>query len=226
MSPPDPETVLSTGSPDVDGTRIPPGSDRKRVVLVEGGSEHEIGWATEDLSLIEEDGRLALKRVQTLDSSVFGRRTTTSLFVRGSLEPLWHRTAVEDRVITAEYRGLHVVRRHREGGRETMREDIDLSSGRFDVHGIELLLRALPIEKGWEARIVTYDPVAGAERDVEAHVVRREGVEVGGGRLAAAWVVDVDFGAVCQRYWVGTDYPELLRQSTMLPDESVVEFVR
>lgn len=74
---------------------------------------------------------------------------------------------------------------------------------------LPMLLRALPLEKGYATQINTFMPIAAQLERVNVSVVDEESVTTEGGTYLT-WVVELDAGDSVSKAWIGKESPHLL----------------
>jgi hypothetical protein len=71
--------IISVGDPDVPWTSLAPQADAKHVLWKSAKDQQDVGVTTETIRIIDLDDYPAIQRVQTLESSVYGTRVSTSV---------------------------------------------------------------------------------------------------------------------------------------------------
>ncbi|NIM94532.1 MAG: hypothetical protein GTO18_12595 [Anaerolineales bacterium] len=216
---------LSVGDPSIIWNSIQPQSDEKTVVIIDGTTVREVGYTTEAISVFEFENEVAVRRVQTLSSREIGNRVTTSEILRSNFQPISHLDESDEQKISIRYDGTRVIGKKRVVGGEDTHIERFISSGVFDYHTLEMIIRLLPFKEKYTVDVPVYHAQLDQELDVKVGVIGIEKVDVGLDALGA-WVVETDWGYVRQWYWIGMKDKLLLRQS-MFPREGFeIHFVR
>jgi hypothetical protein len=197
------------------------GQQRMRVLLTQDGRTRAAGTATEVLGIENDRGAPLLRRMQTLDSRELGMVRAEVLMSPTTLAPV--------RAQSAGLLGASALRYDLEGvygsvtpaGGIRSEVDLPLDAPVFDGYAVELILRALPLEAGYQVTIPAYVHRAGAVVPVAVRVEARE--EYAG---QAAWRVSADFGRLRATYWIAHESRTLLRQDTLLSSGTTLTFVR
>ncbi|MCB9139368.1 MAG: DUF3108 domain-containing protein [Caldilineaceae bacterium] len=88
----------------------------------------------------------------------------------------------------------------------TTNERNHIPSDARDQRTVLMLLRTLPLEKGYSARMNSFLPVANLLDRVTVNVLRREEITVPAGTFDT-WLVELDTGDSETRAWIGVDAP-------------------
>lgn len=209
----------------MDWLALPPQSDEKRVLLVEGDDARVVGTTSERIREAEVRGRPALHRVQTLQSAELGSRRAETVVFRESFAPHSHLDDSGDERISIRYRGLEVTGERRQSDGTVTHLEATLETPVFDSHSLEMVLRLLPLESGYAAQVPVFHAGRGRQMTVEVRVLGRDPVTDRGRRIHS-WRVRTDWGGVHQEYWISGRTRALVRQSSHLADGVRLEFVR
>jgi hypothetical protein len=196
------------------------------MVWIERGSERVVGVTTEEIRVIEVDGRQALQRTQAAESPSLGNRTASAVVLRSTFGPLSHHDQHGEGSTSLHYSGLAISGRRTGTDGKVEPIHVTLDSPVFDAHSVEMILRVLPLRQSYVAELPVYHAHFGQVLKVALRVQGKEAVDAGGGRMADAWVVETDWGQARVTYWIGQKSPELLKQSLVLPTGALLQFVR
>ncbi len=89
----------------------------------------------------------------------------------------------------------------------------------FDAYGVEVILRTLPLEMGYEIEIPAYVHKARRVVPVSVRVESMDACED-----ERAWRVAVDFGALRSTYWIGARSRLFIRQDIPLSSGATLSF--
>jgi len=215
-------------TPGHESLRLPlaPTRDLKRVLLYDGEVASEVGTAAEELVVESGGGRPVLRRLQLVRFAPIGELAGISTAVAATLEPLTHETRHADLRIEATYGEFEV-------SGSIARRDGSLtpfsrprSSMVFDLYGLEVVLRALPLGRDYAAEVELFWPERTATATARVRVVGSEQVPAGGGRDEEAWILAVTLADIETAYRIGIESRELLQQTQRLADGTRVDFVR
>ena len=210
--------------PSIDWLSLEPQSDRKDVVITEGGTPRTVGTTSEEITLVEVEGVPALRRTQAMESEVLGDRETATVVFRDGFLPFSHLDVTDEYTLSVAYRGTRVAGRKELANGETIFMRADLAIPVFDAHSVEVVLRVLPLVDGYIAEVPVFHAGRGREMVVVAQVFGRETL-LRSGESVDAWKVKTDWNGVTQYYWIGVETRALLLQSSELSDGIRLEFV-
>ncbi len=218
--------LLLPGSAAVDGNRLSPGTDTLHVRVRQGDQRLEIATMTQELTAVRRDGRPAWLRVQRMVSSVAPTVIDSAWVDRATLAPIERRShdSREDAAYSFRGRVVDGSVRSADGSTRAVSDTFDVAL--FDSNPLDLVVRALPLEAGYAARIAAWEPQLGGRIEVEARVVGEATVEAAGGRRRDAWIVEIARGDTKGRLWVGKEKRDLLRQESEASAGIALEFVR
>lgn len=214
--------TLAVGELHVAPADIRLGHERRRVLLTENGKTRTVGTTFELLSIASERGVPSLRRVQTLDSRELGMLRVEVLMSPSTFAPLRSQSAGLLGASTLAYVDGEVRGSVADPGGSATAVAHPLRQPVFDAYAVEVILRTLPFQVGYEVCIPAYVPRA---RDVVPVAVRVEALD----ELAAderAWRVAVDFGRLRSTYWIGAESRTVHRQDTPLSSGATLSFVR
>jgi hypothetical protein len=215
--------MIKTGEGPIAWNSFSDCSDLKKVVWIENGIQTVIGSTIEEV--VVDRGKDLLYRKQELIFSDPNKpnRTVNLTLQLPTFEPLtctdfgqrnvyldYHSNEVE---VAFEAEGLEKTKKHA------------LENGVFDLFSVELLLRLLPLEIGYNNEVKAFNHMVNDTVVVRIGVSGLEKV-FNGEREVDAWCVPVYMGENLQTYWVSMDSKELLKQSVKIGDGVFFEFIR
>jgi hypothetical protein len=196
--------------------------DEKDIYLIENGRESKVGSTTEKLKFVLINGREAIEREQTLTSDILGNRKGITIIEKSSFRPFSFTDYLNGiQNVRAEYGfdGVHITNGDDE---KTIKPKVDC----FDTFSVELILRVLPLKSDFSLRLNGFNATIESEVDIYIQVLELESVNKGLGDFVDAWKVKTNFGDTVQYYWIDTTNKELLKQSSQIGDELILEFRR
>lgn len=193
------------------------GHERKRVFLIEGGTTRTVGTTSEVLSIEMERGVPSLRRVQTLDSRELGMLRVEVLMSPSTLAPLRSQSAGLLGASALAYHEGEVRGSIADVGGSATAVAHPLDRPVFDAYAVEVILRTLPLQVGYEVRIPAYVAPARAVVPVVARVEALDG---------GAWRVAADFGTLRSTYWIEAETRTFLRQDIPLSSGATLSFRR
>jgi hypothetical protein len=198
-------------------------SDLKKVVWIENGSQTVIGSTIEEVVVDHAKDLLYRKQELKFSDPNKPNRTVSLTLQLPTFEPVTC-TDMGPRNVYLDYHSNSVeVAFEEEGIRKT--KNHSLEDGVFDLFSIELLLRLLPLEMGYENEVKAFNHMVNDSIIVRIEVIGIE--KIFDGKLEVdAWRVPVYMGESLQTYWVSKDSRELLKQSVKVGDGVFFEFVR
>lgn len=143
-------------SPSVDGRRLPLGADSLAVLLVRGGDTTRTGTVREELTHIDEGGRLLLHRVYASMDQVLGLRLDSLVDVAESLEPVRHRSRTENGAEHLDFADGRVTGWLRMANGDTVTVATPLPPGVVNASAFDLVLRAADLREGWSAEVPAF----------------------------------------------------------------------
>ena len=216
---------IEVGNPTINWSGMKPAFDEKQIFLVEAGEREYIGMAYEEIVSIDISRQAGLRRSQVIKSNEIGHRQAATEVFRDTFQPHRHID------ITDEYR-LNVVyqRGNVKGEMKCINGEIKninqvLSPHIFDAHSIEMVLRMLPLEKGFSVNLPAFHGAKNVGMEVEVEVRGRENYRTST-TDTDAWIVNTAWNDSRQVYWISVDESKILRQSTWVEDEVRLDFVK
>ena len=135
----------------------------RRLVLVQGGQERDVGTLRSELTLADVGGRPALVRVQTLASPMLGTSADTVVIDRATLAPIRHRSVNMRRTMSLDFRNDSIVGSITPAGGTAEAIAARADTALFDSNTIDLILRSLPLVDGYAVRHPVYLTKAAAK---------------------------------------------------------------
>jgi dipeptidyl aminopeptidase/acylaminoacyl peptidase len=206
----EPTTMLS-GNAAISTARISTDTATRRLVLIQGGQERDVGTLRGELTLADIGGRPALVRVQTLSSQMLGTSTDTIVLDRATLAPIRLRSVNMRRTMSLDFRQDSIVGSVAPAGGAAQTIAIRPDTALFDSNTIDLLVRALPLAEGYAVRHPIYLHEGGGKMWVTSRVTGSERVADEGGALVDAWVVESKIGPQTVKYWIAKDSRDVLQ---------------
>lgn len=216
---------IQVGDPSINWLALQPQSDDKEVLLAEGESIKSVGVTSEEILLMEVASKPALRRTQILKSATLGNRTVRTIVFRETFLPHSHCDITEAHKISIAYQGSMVVGEKQLTGGEFIPIKDEIGSLVFDFHSVEMVIRVLPLTNEYAAQIPIYHAARQAQMSVTIHVLGRKTLLDAQGSIDT-WKVQTDWNGVTQYYWIGIENRELVKQSSMISESIVLEFVR
>jgi hypothetical protein len=216
---------VTVGDPIVNGARLRPYQNQWRmsVVKADGSVIQDAGNWTDELKVVQIDGKFALQRTQL---ATFKKRTgevaattrTVNVFECKTLAPLLraferHLSGGGDSSVSIKF-GAGSIRLERVEDGKAEISDLPATTA-FDFYGgiYALLWASMPLKEGFS---VTYPSYAEQEHPekvswVIATVTGLESVDAGSKGRVKAWVVESDTDIGKLKYWVGQKPPYIIR---------------
>lgn len=201
-------TVLP-GDTRIDAGRITPGEWGGRVLRVADGTETEIARMHYSITQAAE----GMQFTQTMDGSN-GVRADTSVFHAEGIRPLWHRGHAPGSTLELAFGDAKVT--GRQVADSTVVIDETLDGPAFDGTLVELVVGALPLETGLEARMPLYVHSLGRVW-LTLTVTNRD---------AEGWHVDAALNGRATRLRVDPETRRVTYYAVTLPDGSEFRMVR
>jgi hypothetical protein len=195
-------------------------TDIKKVVWIENGLLSEIGSTFEKVVIdVENDLLHRVQKMEFLDPSKPSRTVNLTLRL-STFEPLTCSDIGQKNVLVTYLNNeVEVV------------VDGDIASksvlvdGVFDLFSLELVLRLLPLEIGYQNRLNIFNHMIGVSVDVHLVVNGLDRV-FDGKEDVDAWRIPIDIGGSVQTYWISKETKELLKQSVMVGEGVFFDFIR
>jgi dipeptidyl aminopeptidase/acylaminoacyl peptidase len=206
--------------------KLGPETTTRRLVLVQGGQEREVGSIRSEMTTIEVNGRPALLRVQTLTSPMLGTGVDSVLVDRATLAPIRQRSVNARRTMSLDFRNDSVVGSVTPAGGSAQAIAVRADTALFDANVVDLILRSLPLAEGYAVRHPVYLHEGGGKVWVTSRVTGSEQVAGEGGVMVDAWVVESKMGGQTFRHWIAKESREVLQSALDAAPGVVVKVVR
>jgi hypothetical protein len=202
------------------GARVSTGTFRYLLTAFKDGDEFNVGRIQDEIAVDTVDGTLLLRRVQRLERGT-QRLIDSTLTDFATLMPRRHRSEQPQRRIGIDFTGRKIKATIGMPGAVPAVIDTTLQRAVFDSGNWDLLLRALPLEKGLRVRFLVYDTDAG----VHEYRLAVTGTATILGE--DAYIVRFALSRTSEAYvWVSTATRELLQMETMLAGNTLLRQVR
>jgi dipeptidyl aminopeptidase/acylaminoacyl peptidase len=205
-------TTMLLGDAAISTARLGAETSSRRLVLVQGGQEREVGTLRSEMTLVDAGGRPALLRVQALTSPMLGTGVDTVVVDRATLAPIRHRRSSNMRgAMSLDFRGDSIVGSVTPPGGTAQAIAMRADTARFDSNSIDLVLRSLPLAEGYAVRHPVYLHEGGGKVWVTSRVTGSERVAGEGGAMVDAWIVESKIGPQTVGVWIAKDSREVLQ---------------
>lgn len=216
---------IEVGNPTIHWSGMEPAFDEKKIFLVEAGEREYIGMVYEEIVSIEVSGKAGLRRTQVIKSNEIGHRQAATEVFRDTFRPHRHIDITDEYRLKVVYQRGNVKGEMKYINGEVKHINQDLSPNIFDAHAIELVLRLLPLEKGFSAKLPAFHGAKNVVMEVEVEVRDRENYRTST-TDTDAWIVHTAWNDSRQVYWISVDEGQILKQSTFIKDEVRLDFVK
>lgn len=203
------QDVLRPGSPAISTQAIEDRTEELDVYVGGAQGRGPIGRMTLRTRIVTAGGEAAVVRTEVLwiDDEVV--QVDSFTLHRQTLAPLQMRSTFTETAVSLQFaRGT--VRQVDEGGWGADTADVTLPDPVFLSGTTDLLLAALPLAPGYQARLAVYD----ADEGVGTVAIDVEGIEevaLPGGGSASAWRVAVDENGAASTYWMDRESRTLVQ---------------
>jgi dipeptidyl aminopeptidase/acylaminoacyl peptidase len=205
-------TTMLLGDAAIATIRLAPETATRRLMLVQGGQEREIGTLRNEMTFTDVGGRPAVLRIQTLTSPMLGGTSVDTVVVeRTTLAPIRHRSINARRTMSLDFRGDSIVGSVIPAGAAAQAVALRADTALFDANTIDLIMRVLPLAEGYAVRHPVYLNEGGGKVWVTSRVVGSERVAGEGGAMVDAWIVESKIGPQTVRLWIAKDSREVLQ---------------
>lgn len=194
----------------VDGRLITPGTDTMYVTEIAGAREQAAGTAMSTVRQLPAD-QLELRYTRVRGGS---GSTVITRMNRADLRPVEevHDFGGGD-VLTLRYTMAGVVTERRSARGPDEASSLD-PTGRdaFSSAVADLVLRALPLARGFGAELPVYIMALGRRVSLPVRVAGEEAVTTRDGRRVDCWRVEADFpGPATEQFWISKESHQLMR---------------
>lgn len=202
------------------GARVTTGTSRYLLTAYKDGDEFNVGRIQDQISVDTVDGAARLVRVQRLERGT--QRVIDSTWTDfATLTPRRHRSEQPQRRIGIDFIGKKIKATIGQPGAVPAVIDTTLKLPVFDSGNWDLLLRALPLEKGLRVRFLVYDTDAGVH---EYRLAVTGTAQILG---EEAFIVRFALSRTSEAYvWVSTATRDFLQMETMVAGSTLLRQVR
>lgn len=197
-----------------DGAALRVGERTVYTVVERGGQRTERGPRTEGLARIRYRGREVLAVIRTF-ATPSGPAIDSSIFDAATLAPIRHVGVHSSRSMTLDFAGPRVTGAYTPAHQPSRPIDHHMEARPYDSSIWDLVIAALPLREGYEARIPYYVYEQGGLVWYTARVDGAESFTLRDGTTADTWTVAVtEEGRPRARLWIPRTGPrEVLRQT-------------
>lgn len=185
-----------------------------------------MGAIRTEITVIEVNGRPALRIVEAITSALLGSNTGTAVLDRVTLAPLSHHSEDARQVLSLEYRGDSIVGVVTPEGGSPQPVAVRSDTALFDANGDYLILRSLTLGDGYAVRYPLYLHDAGGKVWATSRVIGSDRLAGEQGSTIDTWIVESMIGAQSIRHWVAKDSREVLQSALDLAPGVQVRVVR
>ena len=194
----------------VDGRLIRPGATERHMVMMQ--NDKAVGGATVRTVIAEapaggEPGLLVANTITSARGTIYD----TSLVRRRTLEPVWHHSTQPRRRMRLEFGPDSVTGSVTPSDSAAVGVMQATAAPTFDSAVMDQVIAALPLARGYAARLPLYIYERGGLVWFDVRVTGEEPAPGPHAGLAPAWVVRLDQAGMSVRCWVARDSRQLLR---------------
>lgn len=206
-------TAMLVGDAAISTAKLGTEMTTRRLVLVQGDQEREVGAIRTEMTTIEVNGRPAFLRVQTLTSPMLGTGVDSIVVDRATLAPIRQRSTNARRTMSLDFRNDSVVGSVTPAGAGAQAIAVRADTALFDANVLDLVLRSLPLAEGHAVRHPVYLHEGGGKVWVTSRVTGSERVAGEGGVMVDTWVVESKMGGQTFRHWIAKESREVLQSA-------------
>lgn len=216
-SPTDSGAIIQPGDSVFDASRLETDTARFSLVVWRGESRTVVGQLTDILRRDSTANRVLLMRTQTLRRN--GSQLVDSTVTDGyTLVPYQHSALQVSRMFNIRFQHRRVRGSLGPIDAPPIPIDTTLPSAAFDASNWDLLVRALPLTKGYAARFPVFDPDAG----LRTYGIRVTGSAIVQGEDSHVVVLTLAKGRESVA-WIGKESGKLLRVQTLINSNMMLE---
>jgi hypothetical protein len=215
-----PGTWILPGDSLLKGSRVMTGTYRYSLTAYRDGDEFPIGRIQDEIKVDTVNGVPMLRRVQVLQRGT-QRITDSTLTELSTMAPRVHKSEQPNRRIGIEFSGKKVKASIGQPDAVPVVIDTTAKAAMFDSGNWDLLLRALPLEKGLRVRFLVYDTDAGIHEYRLA--VTGTATILGEESHIVTFTLSRSSDAIV---WVGKTSGEVLQMETMVAGNTLLRQVR
>lgn len=202
------------------GSRIGPDSARFTLVAYRGAQQQQIGSVLDVIMLHTRSGMPVIERVLTVQRGPAALIDSTITDAR-SMAPIRHRTLQPQRRIALDFSGRRVKGSLGPIDVPSLPIDTTLTVVPFDSGNWDLVVRALPLRKGYAARFRVYDTDSG---------LREYRIDVTGSATVLGEAAHVVIFTIAPGresvVWIGAESRQLLQIETLIDANTMLRQVR
>lgn len=203
--------IVIPGSPLVDATIIEPGRELFQLLILQpGGTERPVSRLRRSIEATDIGGTPTWTIVQVYESER-GPSVDSSIVRRRDLAPLRYAYWSEGETHRFVFEGRRVVGTVQPADSAARTVRYELAETPFNAVMDVDVIRALPLEPGFEARIAGYNPPRPpSPGPTRIEVLRTEPLATADGEVDA-WVLSYEAGGAPTTIWIATDDRRFLR---------------
>jgi hypothetical protein len=156
------QKLIVPGSKAIDGSRIRVGTEKYAVKGTMNGVSKEMGTLTQTASIITVNEKPALRVVQTVEGPI-GRSDDTAIAMLKTLQPVSLRGYNEGGALLVDFRGVKITGQQRPSNGTPIPISGTFKQALFDSNMLDFIVAALPLSKGYQARLPVYVYEEGGE---------------------------------------------------------------
>lgn len=205
---------LWVGAKAVDASRIWAGTHVITTSVLENGERTPGFTQTEEVAFVSWDDKRYLRQTVVVERDGEVRATDTTFYDAETLAPVRHASySPEWRTLTLSYWGDKVAGRQTRNGREPEDIEVTLNPKAYDPSSYLLLVRALPLEAGYGARIPIFNHERLENSWMSVWVTGVERTQVGRDEYEDAFLVSVSYEGsdASSKYWITKDSRLLIK---------------
>ncbi|MGD8747581.1 MAG: hypothetical protein PVI44_03875 [Balneolaceae bacterium] len=190
------------------------------LMLVAGGQQMNIGTLTDEVRIYRK--KKTVERIQVLKRPNQPQHMDSVRAVLNSLAPLSHNSQNQNRIITLNFSPSGVEGSYHFTDSATVEINDRFDQPYFDSNWVDLIIRLLPLKKGYERTIDTHEVAAdGTSGFVPYQVEVTDQVKLKGrdGKSVKAWVVTQNKEDRITRYYIRVGSLEVIKMEVPISDE-------
>lgn len=210
-----PLPAVRAGDPAVDGRLVRAGASERHVTMMQNDKavlDATLRTVIADVPAAGEPGLL----VANTFTSPRGVIYDTSLVRRRTLQPVWHHSTQPRRRMRLEFGPDSVTGAVMPNDSASVPVAHVTDVPTFDSAVMDEVVAALPLRRGYAARLPLYIYERGGLVWFDVRVTGDDSVAGPGAKPTAAWVVSLDQPRMTVRYWIAKESRQLLRTETDL----------
>lgn len=193
------DAFVAPGSPAVDGGRLYVGTTDRVTTVTRSGGDPTVFEVSDVIRRTTTDGAPTITRIQTV-TTPRGTRVDSAIVARETLVPKYHSGHMGKHSMQLYFDGAAVTGQYTPEDSTARPIDQALAGAVYDSNAWDLVIGALPLAPGYQARVPFYWYEQGGLVWAEVSVTGSEAVSVQGTPVDA-WVVHADFNGREQTLW-------------------------